>query len=264
MMEVGKSGRDLAQFSKMSARNSSWTEVQWPPLRRRLFGAAAVTFRGALVDGLPEIHAPFRSGLFFQRRRALDLAGFAPALHQRRTGWAFVRVRSGYSRWCRFLRGWGRRYRRWLRGRRELEWLFPIEISALSACSENKSKRQSEQPFHFVPRRPEPARILPQHALDEGGKRNGLERRVAELLISDRDGTNRPLLGHKRNCASAARAGSRLRTTGRLTTRRCRISKIGNLQQLAVTDPGFRKISLGFARRVGVAACLIQFSQSVV
>src|SRR6478609_4259316 len=63
----------------------------------------------------------------------------------------------------------------------------------------------------------EPARILPQHALDEGGKRNGLERRVAELLISDRDGTNRPLLGHKRNCASAARAGSRLRTTGRLT-----------------------------------------------
>jgi len=197
------------QFSKMSVRNSSWTEVQWPPLRRRLFGAAAVTFRGALVDRLFEIHAPFWPGFFFQRRRALDLAGFTPAFHQRRTGWAFVRICSGYSRCCWFLRDWRRRYRGWLRGRCKLEWLFPIEISDLSACSESKSKRQSDQPFHFVPRRPEPARILPQQALDAGGKRNGLERRVADLLISGRDGTKRPFLGHRRPCVHLRISGAR-------------------------------------------------------
>ena len=36
---------------------------------------------------------------------------------------------------------------------------------------------------YLSPRRAEPACILPQHALDEGGKRNGLKRRVADLLI---------------------------------------------------------------------------------
>src|SRR5262249_11904649 len=77
--------------------------------------------------------------------------------------------------------------------RRKLERFFPVEVSAFRACSENESQRQSEQTFHFCPPS-EPARILPQHALDEGGKRNGLEMRVAELLISDRDGTNRPVL----------------------------------------------------------------------
>jgi hypothetical protein len=49
------------------------------------------------------------------------------------------------------------------------------------------------------PRRAEPACILPQHALNTGGKRNGLKRRVADLLISEGDGTKRPFLGHKRH-----------------------------------------------------------------
>src|SRR5499433_1960777 len=115
------------------------------------------------------------------------------------------------------MRNRRRRRRRRLRRRRKLERFFPVEVSAFRACSENESQRQSEQTFIFVPPS-EPARILPQHALDGGGKRNGLEMRVAELLISDRDGTNRPLLGHKRSCASAARAGSRLRTMCRVTT----------------------------------------------
>src|SRR5262245_52749936 len=41
-------------------------------------------------------------------------------------------------------------------------------------------------------------------------------------------------------------------------------SEIGNLQQPAVADPGSGKVSLGLARRGGVAACLIQFRQTVV
>jgi Glutathione S-transferase, N-terminal domain len=87
-----------------------------------------------------------------------------------------------------------------LRQRRKLDRLFSVEISALRACSETESKRKSEQPFHFCPpRRAEPACILPQHALNTGGKRNGLKRRVADLLISEGDGTKRPLLGHKRH-----------------------------------------------------------------
>src|SRR5215470_5715209 len=105
------------------------------------------------------------------------------------------------------MRNRRRRRRRRLRRRRKLERLFPVEVSAFRATSENESKRQSEQPFHFCPPS-EPARILPQHALDEGGKRNGLTMTVAKLLISKRDGTNRPLLGHKRNDASAVRARS--------------------------------------------------------
>jgi len=116
-----------------------------------LFGAAALNLRGVSVNRLPEIHAPFWPRVFFQRGRTLGLAGFAPAFHQRRAGWAFVRICSGYSRCCGFLRGGRRRCRRWLRGRRKLEWLFQIEISALRARSESKSKWQSEQPFHFVP-----------------------------------------------------------------------------------------------------------------
>src|SRR5262245_65280267 len=73
---------------------------------------------------------------------------------------------------------------RWLGWRRKLERFFPVEVSAFRTCSENESQRQSEQPFHFcLPS--EPAGILPQHALDEGGKRNALEMRVTELLISD-------------------------------------------------------------------------------
>ena len=139
------------QFSKKSVWNSSWTEVQWPPSRRRLFGAAALNLRGVSVNRLPEIHAPFWPRVFFQRGRTLGLAGFAPAFHQRRAGWAFVRICSGYSRSCRFLRSRFRRCRHWLRGRRKLERLFQIEISALRARSESKSKRQSERPFHFVP-----------------------------------------------------------------------------------------------------------------
>jgi Glutathione S-transferase, N-terminal domain len=87
-----------------------------------------------------------------------------------------------------------------LRQRRKLDRLFSVEISALRACSETESKRKSEQPFHFCPpRRAEPACILPQHALNTGGKRNGLKRRVADLLISEGDGTKRPFLGHKRH-----------------------------------------------------------------
>src|SRR4029450_8893087 len=41
-------------------------------------------------------------------------------------------------------------------------------------------------------------------------------------------------------------------------------SEIGNLQQPAVADPGSGKVSLGLTRRGGVAACLIQFRQTVV
>jgi hypothetical protein len=137
---------------------------------------------------------------------------------------------------------------------------FPVSAHAARARASDKANS------HFIlsPRRAEPARILPQHALATGGKRNGLERRVADLLISDRDGTKRPLLGHRRTCGSAAHAANAPHATRSIMKRRRRFSKIGNLQQLAVTDPGFRQISLGFARRVGVAACLIQFSQSVV
>ena len=43
-----------------------------------------------------------------------------------------------------------------------------------------------------------------------------------------------------------------------------RTSEIGNLQQLAVANPGSGKASLGLARRSSVAACLMQFDQSEV
>src|ERR1700730_11875175 len=43
-----------------------------------------------------------------------------------------------------------------------------------------------------------------------------------------------------------------------------RASKIGNLQKPAVADPDSGRVSLGFARRGGVAARLMQFRQSVV
>ena len=41
-------------------------------------------------------------------------------------------------------------------------------------------------------------------------------------------------------------------------------SEIGNLQQLAVADPGFRQISLGLAFGGLVAACLVQFREPVI
>jgi len=41
------------------------------------------------------------------------------------------------------------------------------------------------------------------------------------------------------------------------TTAPMRTSEIGNLQQLAVADPGSGKVSLGLARRGGVAARFI-------
>src|SRR5262245_63674594 len=44
----------------------------------------------------------------------------------------------------------------------------------------------------------------------------------------------------------------------------CRISKIGNLQQLVITDPGSGKVGLSLARGSGVAACFIEFGESVV
>jgi len=105
-----------------------------------LFGAAALNLRGVSVNRLPEIHAPFWPRVFFQRGRTLGLAGFAPAFHQRRAGWAFVRICPGYSCCCRFLRSWRRRCRYWLGRRRKLERLFQIEISCLRARSETKSK----------------------------------------------------------------------------------------------------------------------------
>src|SRR5262245_26543 len=40
--------------------------------------------------------------------------------------------------------------------------------------------------------------------------------------------------------------------------------EIGNLQQPAIADPGSGKVSRGLARRTGVAACLMQFRQSIV
>src|SRR6476660_7519262 len=47
-------------------------------------------------------------------------------------------------------------------------------------------------------------------------------------------------------------------------SRRCRISKIGNLQQLVITDPRSGKVGLSLARGSGVAACLIELGESVV
>src|SRR5215475_910722 len=44
----------------------------------------------------------------------------------------------------------------------------------------------------------------------------------------------------------------------------CRISKIGNLQQLVITDPSSGQVGLSLARGSGVAACLIEFGESVV
>src|SRR5262249_46235169 len=50
-------------------------------------------------------------------------------------------------------------------------------------AARTRARDKANSHFIFVPPS-EPARILPQHALDGGGKRNGLEMRVAELLIS--------------------------------------------------------------------------------
>src|SRR5262249_46092940 len=41
-------------------------------------------------------------------------------------------------------------------------------------------------------------------------------------------------------------------------------SKIGNLQQLVITDPSSGQVGLSLARGSGVAACLIEFGESVV
>src|SRR5262249_20605140 len=48
------------------------------------------------------------------------------------------------------------------------------------------------------------------------------------------------------------------------TTALGRTSEIGNLQQLAVADPGFGQVSLGLVSCSGVAARLIQFCKSEV
>lgn len=146
-----KSGRVLAPILENVGPEFQLDRSPMAALASPLFGAAALNLRGVSVNRLPEIHAPFWPRVFFQRGRTLGLAGFAPAFHQRRAGWAFVRICSGYSRCCRFLTNRRRRCRHRLRGRRKLERLFQIEISALRASSESKCKRQSEQPFHFVP-----------------------------------------------------------------------------------------------------------------
>src|ERR1700737_1381646 len=70
-----------------------------------------------------------------------------------------------------------------------------------------------------------------------------LRRIIGQSLVK-----NRPLL----------RVGPRPR-------HRCaRVSEIGNLQKPAVADPDSGKVSLGLARRGGVAARLMQFRQPVV
>ena len=66
MMEVGKIGRDLALILENVGPKFQLDRSPMA-LRRRLLGAAGVTFRGALVDRLPEVHAPFWPGIFFQR-----------------------------------------------------------------------------------------------------------------------------------------------------------------------------------------------------
>jgi hypothetical protein len=73
---------------------------------------------------------------------------------------------------------------------------FPL--SAHPARARARSKANSH--FIFAAHHEGRAQILPHHALDAGGKRNGLKRKVADLLISE--WSNRmSALGHKQTFA---------------------------------------------------------------
>jgi hypothetical protein len=58
---------------------------------------------------------------------------------------------------------------------------FPLSAHPASA----RAKSPANSPFIFAPVMQVQAHILPHHALDAGGKRNGLKRKVSDPLISE-------------------------------------------------------------------------------
>jgi hypothetical protein len=58
---------------------------------------------------------------------------------------------------------------------------FPLSAHPARA----RARSTANSPFIFAPVMQVQAHILPHHALDAGGKRNGLKRKVSDLLISE-------------------------------------------------------------------------------
>jgi hypothetical protein len=88
-------------------------------------------------------------------------------------------------------------------------------------------------------------------------------RRVRRLPVETTEGTEVGRLGRRTlSCQRLSCVVSKVRKAD--IGPPIRTSEIGNLQQLAVADPGFGKLSLGLACRGGVSPCLMQFHQSEV
>src|SRR5215475_1361333 len=120
--------------------------------------------------------------------------------------------------------------------------LHPTEL-------EQKSARESLRSWAFLPS----VRRKPEWELSSGRR----QRTPTLVIVSDS-----PIAGQSK-IERPQISSNGLYAAGRKSKAGCR-SQLGQLQQLAIADPGLREFGFRLARRLGIAPRLIQFGEPII